>query len=162
MTKSRNIRKLRRRPDDDPSHLTLYFVRWNQDREAEALTRTHRTVNPNLGAEERLSLAIGNLLGGPNEQEHRYGYRTAIPQGTGLKECRPERHFAVIDLTEEFRQKAPLACLRARVWQVVYTATQLADVKLVTLRINGEIPNFIGNMILSSPLGRPPKWPTFK
>jgi spore germination protein GerM len=53
--------------------------------------------------------------------------------------------------------------MQARVWQIVYTATQFPKVSSVQLLIGGRRVDTLGGegLLIGAPLHRPPSMPTF-
>jgi peptidoglycan hydrolase-like protein with peptidoglycan-binding domain len=87
--------------------------------------------------------ALGALLRGPTAAERRHHTQTQIPGGVTVDRLAVSAHNARIELSQRFlrgvpaqagaRTDAQAATLRARIGQVLYTATQFGSVRSVTI-----------------------------
>lgn len=84
------------------------------------------------------------LLQGPLTSELNQGYLSVIPEGTAIKNIYVKSNKANIDFSEGFRFNAlGQAGLRAQVKQVVFTATEFANVDSVQILIDGKMQTFL-------------------
>jgi hypothetical protein len=83
---------------------------------------------------------VRSLLAGPTRRERSDGLRTAIPQGTALRDLTIARRVVTVDLAARFTAGRDDASLRARVGQLVRTLRAVPGVVGVRVRIEGGIP----------------------
>jgi spore germination protein GerM len=114
-------------------------------------------------AEERLSSALRDLLAGPTPDERRRGLTSEIPSGTGLRGVRVGQGIVTVDLTSAFGRGGGSTSMLARVWQVVYTASQLPGTPDVQILLDGRrVPALGGEgVMIGTPLRRPHAIPVF-
>jgi spore germination protein GerM len=114
--------------------------------------------------ESLLRGAIEALLAGPTAEERAKGVTTEIPAGTRLRSLSVRDGIAFIDLTAAIASGGGSTSMQARLWQVVYTGTQLpAAAQQVRLLIEGQERQALGGegLIIERPIGRPPAFPRF-
>ncbi len=87
-----------------------------------------------------LQEAVAALVAGPTRAETRRGFRTYVPPTTVVRSITQVGSVVVIDLDQTFAEADEAADLRARVTQLVLTATGFTGVKSVRLRILGGTP----------------------
>ena len=80
---------------------------------------------------------LASLFAGPNAAERDAQLDTAIPAEVELLAARPVGPVLTVDLTDVFDELTPDG-LRLAVAQIVTTATDIAGVQAVQLRIEGE------------------------
>ncbi|MDR7555797.1 MAG: GerMN domain-containing protein [Armatimonadota bacterium] len=114
-------------------------------------------------ADELLTAALEALLAGPTPEERARGLGTEIPAGTRLRALQLREGVVVVDLSGEVERGGGATSMQARLWQLVYTATQLPDARQVRLLIDGEARPALGGegLVIDRPLGRPPVFPRF-
>ncbi len=114
-------------------------------------------------AEALLRGAVEALLAGPSPQERAKGLTTEIPTGTRVRGLSVREGVVVIDLTGEIASGGGSSSMQGRLWQLVYTGTQLPDARQVRLLIDGaERPALGGEgLLIDRPIGRPPAFPRF-
>lgn len=100
--------------------------------------------------------AVRALLAGPNRYERAHGRSTAIPSGTALRSLTLRRHIATVDLSGRYDDGGGSLSMRARLAQVVFTATRFPDVHKVAFEIDGKpVKSFGGEgIVLGGPVGR--------
>lgn len=112
------------------------------------LSPAHRRVTGVATAKGALSA----LLSGPSGTEQHAGRSTAIPAGTGLNGISVHGSVATVDLTGRFESGGGSASMRARLAQVVFTATQFPGIRSVQLRLDGRaVTSFGGEGIALDP-----------
>jgi spore germination protein GerM len=87
---------------------------------------------------------------------------TEIPAGVRLLGLSVRDGIAVIDLTDAVTSGGGSSSMQGRVWQIVYTGTQLG-VRQVRILINGAERQALGGegVLIDRPIGRPPAFPRF-
>ena len=107
--------------------------------------------------------AVEALLSGPTAEERSRGLSTEVPAGTGLRALSVRDGIAFIDLTASIASGGGSTSMQARLWQIVYTATQLPAAPQVRLLIEGQERQTLGGegIIIEKPIGRPPAFPRF-
>lgn len=97
--------------------------------------------------------ALAALLAGPDATEDA---STAIPPGTRLLSVEVRDGVAVVDLSQEFASGGGSFSMRARVGQIIYTATGFEGVEQVRLAIEHEEVETLGGegLLLDEPQGR--------
>ncbi|MEV6106122.1 Gmad2 immunoglobulin-like domain-containing protein [Streptomyces sp. NPDC051940] len=111
-----------------------------------------RTVkSPSTAAE-----ALRALLAGPDARERGYERTTAIPDGTALRSVALRARVATVDLSGRFDDGGGASSMRARLAQVVYTATRFPSIGKVAFRLDGKpVTSFGGEGVtLDGPVGR--------
>jgi len=83
---------------------------------------------------------VRSLLAGPTRRERSDGLRSAIPQGTALRDLTIARRVVTVDLAARFTAGRDEASLRARVGQLVRTLRAVPGVVGVRVRIEGGVP----------------------
>lgn len=86
---------------------------------------------------ERREDLIEILLLGPNDNEIEAQYSTFIPPTTELLSARSNGQILILDLTNEIAELTGQSLSQA-IAQLVYTATEIAGIEAVQLKINGE------------------------
>jgi spore germination protein GerM len=106
--------------------------------------------------------ALEELLAGPTVEERGRGLGTEIPAGTRLRSLTVREGVAFVDLTEEVGSGGGSASMQGRLWQIVYTATQMG-VQQVRILIEGEQRQALGGegLMIDRPISRPPAYPRF-
>ena len=115
------------------------------------------------GAEAVLRAALGALLTGPTAQERARGLSTEIPAGTRLRGVAVREGVATIDLSEAVATGGGSHSMRARLWQIVYTATQHPAAPQAQVLVEGQQRPGLGGegVVIDRPIGRPPVFPRF-
>ncbi|MBE3576365.1 MAG: GerMN domain-containing protein [Limnochordales bacterium] len=153
-------------PGHRPVTVALYFLRYDPDTNQVHLEEVQRTLesqpdkrsNPETTPTvDRLRAAIEALLAGPTPQERARGLHSEIPAGTRLRNLRVNRGIAFVDLSAAFESGGGSLSVRARVAQLLYTATQFPEIAdRVRILIEGEARETITGegLIVSEPLSR--------
>ena len=139
---------------------SVYFVR------AEGVANTLQAVPRRVEGrttEARLAGAMRELLAGPTPQEQQAGLLTVIPRGTRLRGVRLENGTVVVDLSGDVESGGGSSSMLGRLWQIVYTATQLPQLPRVRILIDGQVREAMGGegVLIDRPLERPPAVPVF-
>lgn len=79
------------------------------------------------------------LLAGPTAAEAADGVMTIIPAGTVLHGVTVDGDTAVVDLSAQFESGGGSLSMMLRMAQVVYTVTQVPNVDVVRIAIDGEL-----------------------
>jgi spore germination protein GerM len=106
--------------------------------------------------QQRLFSAIKELLKGPSSKERQQGYNTEIPPETKLLGITSNETSQTINLSEDFQFGGGTDSMKARVYQLIKTATQASEGKDVYLELNGEKVEVIGGegIIINQPLNK--------
>jgi len=114
-----------------------YYLMTDPSGDEPTLVPVLRTV-PETSA--KLHAALDALLAGPTAKERAANPRlvTMISSGTTLLSVKLDGGEAIVNLSDAFLSGSGDAAVRARIGQVVYTATQFASVDGVTIMVNGE------------------------
>lgn len=116
---------------------------------------------------EQVTRSVRLLLDGPGDGEQRRGFETEIPPGTKIIEVRQVTPGHVgIELSEEFAMPAGSLGIAPRIDQVVYTATEIPGVKLVTITLEGKryplsLPEKNREVFFGQPRGRHQRPPEY-
>lgn len=147
-----------RRPGEVP--VSIFFTR--SEGTAIVLVEVPRTV-PGGDPRAVLTAALRELLRGPSAEEQAAGLSTAIPAGTTLRGVRLEGGVAHVDFSREVEAGGGSASMLGRMWQVVYTATQLPQASRAQILIDGRRREAMGGegVIIATPLARPRTPPRF-
>lgn len=142
------------------ARITVYFVGTADG--AGTVVPIERTV-PGGRPEEILRAAVEALLAGPTSAERAMGITSEIPGGTRLRSLTVREGVAVIDLTEAIASGGGSSSMQGRLWQIVYTGTQLPGVRQVRLLIEGAERQALGGegVMIDRPITRPPAFPRF-
>lgn len=134
-------------PDEERRAVSVYFLQGEELIVGESREPTTEGV---------AGEALRELLEGPNDFEQDVGLTSAIPSGTRLIGVDIDDGVARIDLSDEFESGGGSQSMQARVAQVVYTATQFAQVDRVRILIDGEEVDAIGGegLVVEEPLAR--------
>ncbi|MFF8386452.1 GerMN domain-containing protein [Streptomyces kanasensis] len=100
--------------------------------------------------------ALRALLAGPNGFERGHERTTAIPAGTELRSLAVRDGVATVDLSGRYDDGGGALSMRARLAQVVYTATRFPSVTSVRFALDGKpVRHFGGEGVdLTRPVGR--------
>jgi Immunoglobulin-like domain of bacterial spore germination/Sporulation and spore germination len=99
---------------------------------------------------------INALLAGPSAYEKQAARSTSIPSGTRANGISVRDAVATVDLTKRFGSGGGSASPRARLAQVVFTATQFPGIRGVRFRLDGRPVTVFGGerLVLDHPLVR--------
>ena len=84
--------------------------------------------------------AVRALLAGPTAAEVKRGYRTYVPKATALRSASVQGGTAVVNLSLRFVKGRDASSLRARLSQLVHTATGPEGSRKVKLLVEGGAP----------------------
>lgn len=115
------------------------------------------------GPQAMLAAALEALLAGPTVEERARGLSTEIPAGTRLLGVRVRDGLVTVDLSEAVASGGGSHSMRARLWQIVYTATQHASAPQVQVLVEGQERSGLGGegVVIDRPIARPPVFPRF-
>jgi hypothetical protein len=118
----------------------------------EKVSPVPRTVSPPSTAAE----AIRSLLAGPNRYERQHDRSTAIPSGTTLNSIAVRDHVATVNLSGRYDDGGGSLSMKARLAQVVFTATRFPSIQKVSFELDGKpVTSFGGEgVVLNGPVGR--------
>jgi len=136
--------------------LYVYFLSPNEKGEIK-LVPFQRKDTGFQTLESKLKWVIENLIIGPEEKEKAEGFFSGIPEETKLLNCEIKNGIVYLDFSSEIEKGGGTEIMRARLAQIVFTATQFPEVKKVRFLINGKmIKYFSGEGIteVENPLGR--------
>jgi hypothetical protein len=89
---------------------------------------------------ETVEDAVRQLLSGPTAAEQKRGYRTYVPKGTVLRSASVRNGTATIDVGLAFVKGRDASSLRARLSELVHTATGPEGSTRVKLLVEGGVP----------------------
>lgn len=140
--------------------LKVYFV--GPVDGVQTLVEVERTVQ-GRHPDALLRGAVEALLLGPTAEERGKGLSTEIPAGTNLRALSVSDGVAFIDLTASIAAGGGSTSMLARLWQIVYTGTQLPAAPQARLLIEGQERQALGGegVVIDKPIGRPPAFPRF-
>lgn len=100
--------------------------------------------------------AVRALLAGPSAYERSHGRTTAIPSGTKLHSVVVRDHVATVDLSGRYDDGGGSLSMRARLAQVVFTATRFSSIHSVRFELDGKPVKAFGGegIVLNKPVGR--------
>ncbi|WP_107416035.1 GerMN domain-containing protein [Streptomyces sp. CdTB01] len=100
--------------------------------------------------------AVRALLAGPSGYERAHGRTTAIPSGTRLRSIVVRNHVATVDLSGRYDDGGGSLSMRARLAQVVFTATRFSSIHSVRFALDGKPVKYFGGegIVLNRPVGR--------
>jgi spore germination protein GerM len=107
--------------------------------------------------EQPLSIAIDQLMAGPNDQESAKGISSEIPQGMRARNVEIDGDTAIVDMNSVLHDfSGNAADAKKMVAQIVYTATDIKGIKQVMLKFQGSDQFTIGseNYLIDHPLTR--------
>lgn len=109
-----------------------------------------------VAAPSTAAAALRALLAGPNGYERAHQRTTAIPSGTKLRSIAVSGKVATVDLSGRYDDGAGAASAKARLAQVVFTATRFAGVDKVRFELDGKPVTVFGSahIALKHPVGR--------
>ena len=148
-------------PFQSRAGIELFFVRYSAGH-AGALVAVRRA--PHSGpVQARAKTALLELLAGPSRAERARGIVSEIPRGTRLLDVEVRGGTATVDLTGAFQWGGGSTSMLARLWQVVYTATQEPGIHSVQILIGGRRVEALGGegVMIDRPIARPVSMPTF-
>lgn len=146
------------------SGVDVYFIRFDAAHHKGSLVAVRRPA-PRGPVEARLRAALRALLDGPGGARQQNGQEvgTEIPVGTALLDAQVSRGIATVNLSRTYASGGGSSSMLARVWQIVYTATQFPDTPAVQILIEGRRTDALGGegIVIGAPLRRPSEPPVF-
>ncbi|HYM69104.1 MAG TPA: GerMN domain-containing protein [bacterium] len=149
-------------PPTSRAGMDLFFVRYSDGGRTGGLVAVQRPAVSGV-ADARVEAALRRLLVGPSAAERAKGIVSEVPAGTGLRRVTLSGGVATVDLTAAFSAGGGSTSMLARVWQVVYTATQIPEVHAVQILIGGRHVRALGGegVMIDRPIERPASMPAF-
>ncbi|MDR2493706.1 MAG: GerMN domain-containing protein [Spirochaetaceae bacterium] len=137
-----------------PRERSLYFIQLDR---GGALLRA-RVTRAVPSSNAPLLDVLEALLRGPTEEERRQGILSLIPQGTAILSASVLRDTAYINISEGFQYNTfGVEGYAAQLVQIVWTATEFANIKDVQILIEGRRIDYLGEGIwIGSPITRDP------
>ncbi len=146
------------------SGVDVYFVRFDAAHHKGSLAVMRRPA-PRGPVDARLTAALRALLEGPGGSGRQDGQAlaTEIPVGTALLGAGASGGIVTVNLSKTYAAGGGSSSMLARVWQVVYTATQFPDAPAVQILIEGRRVDALGGegVVIGAPLRRPSAPPSF-
>ncbi len=138
----------------------LYFIKYVEKNEKLVLVKVERNIPL---SDTPLTDTINLLLEGPNPSEEKKGITSVFWSSTKLRKAKIKNNIAYLDFNSEIETGVGISMLQARLYQIVYTATQFPEVKSVKILINGKKKNTFSTEGLSikNPLARLNRKPIF-
>ncbi len=138
----------------------LYFVTETSS-ERLKLVRVKRKLT--VSNDKLLKTTIQLLIKGPTQEEAKKGIFSVFPAGVKLRDVWIKNKTAYIDFSPEIEIGVGIPVLQARIYQIVYTATQFPSVERVRILINGKMKETFSyeGLDISKPFTRPDKEPVF-
>lgn len=105
---------------------------------------------------QQLQTAIIELLKGPTPEEKKQGYNSEIPSQTQLISIKFKNNAYTINLSDDFQFGGGTDSMKARVYQLIKTASNASEGKDVYLELDGEQTDVIGGegIIIQQPLNK--------
>jgi spore germination protein GerM len=142
----------------------VYFVRPDSAHHTASLAAVRRPA-PRGPVEARADAALRNLLAGPDKEGRggEGGLISEIPAGTALLGVQVNAGIMTVNLSKIYAAGGGSTSMLARVWQVVYTATQFPDVQAAQILVEGRRDEALGGegVMIGAPLRRPAAPPSF-
>lgn len=130
----------------------VYFIKNS------VLTPVKRPVANDLSAAEKLSLAVTELLKGPDEKEKKLGYLSFTPKKLRLINAKIVADLAWLDFSRELAYYGGgSSTIQSIINQIVYTATEFKEIKKVKFFIEGKDEEIVlggEGLVIDRPLGR--------
>ncbi len=135
------------------TNIELFFVRHIQKTDQLSLVKVKRTIN---STGTPLKHTMNLLLNGPSQEEEKKGIISVFWSGTQLKSVKILKNVAYLDFNANIETGVGISMLQARLYQIVYTATQFPEVTKVRILINGKRKSTfsIEGLSIKNPLGR--------
>ena len=142
----------------------VYFVRFDAAHHKGSLTAVRRPA-PRGPVDTRLARALGDLLAGPGPSGpgDEPGLVTEIPAETALLGVRVDGGIVTVNLSATYATGGGSTSMLARVWQVVYTATQFPEAPAAQILVDGRRAEALGGegVLIGMPLRRSAAPPSF-
>ena len=128
-------KKLQNRTNKRYISIDLYFVKYIESLDKLRLVKVTRKIRY---TDMVLTKSIEELIAGPTESESRKGISSVMPAGIKLLGINIKNGIAYINFNSAFESGVGVSMLEARLYQVVYTATQFEGIKGVRFLIEGK------------------------
>ncbi len=151
-----SVRTMQRLPN-----AMIYFVRTTPT--DFTLEPVGRQVNSRT-TELMVSEILTQLITGPDQEEQRRGLSSSIPSETQILGLRLREDEVTVDLSADFETGGGTALMFGRLYQLLYSLTQIKEINQVYLLIEGEAVTVFSNegLLLDNPWQRPsqllPRW----
>ena len=144
-------------PEPPPQEATVSYLMRLQSA-GPFLAPVHRRLAP--GQPYDVSEGLDMVLKGESFTEAGIGFGTEIPRDTELLGVTVDDGVATVDVSREFDDGAGTFTMRARLAQLVFTATQFDEVHAVRLAIDGDPVDVFSSegLDISDPLTRDAFW----
>ncbi len=138
----------------------LYFVKYIESLDKLKLVCVERTIPATTTP---LIDTLRLLIKGPTSQEESKGITSVFPGNVKLLGVNVKNGIAYIDFNSEIETGIGIPMLQARLYQIIYTATQFPAVKKVRILINGKAKDTFSaeGLSIKHPLGRLNSEPIF-
>jgi spore germination protein GerM len=133
--------------------VTLYLIRYDDATGKMSFEKVSRSQPASTSP---LLQTLQLLFAGPSDAEESRQVSSAIPGGVKVLSATVKDGTALVNLGSGFASGTGRELMLARVYQVVYTATQYPTIKRVRILVNGaSVTSLAGEGVdLSKPLGR--------
>ena len=140
--------------------IKLYFTKYIENEDKLKLVEVERIIPK---TDTPLKDAINYLLKGPTEEEYREGIRSMFPANVKLLDAYVKDGIAYLNFNSAVELGVGVSTINARLYQIVYTATQFESVDKVRILIDGAFKESfsIEGISIRSPLGRLNRTPIF-
>jgi spore germination protein GerM len=110
-----------------------------------------------IKVKDELENALKETVKGPTAAEEKRGIVSALTKSIKIRHAEIKNGIADIDVSREFTEGIQGDAAAGRVNQIYYTATQIAGVKGIIIRVNGKPVKTLGSdgLVLSWPMKRP-------
>lgn len=141
----------------------VYFLRYDAQRNVVTLAPSPRRISESAPLTEQVSQAVSQLLEGPSEDDHVRGCTSEIPAGTRLLGVDLADKTAFLNFSGKIEAGGGSSSMLARVYQIVYTATDLPGIEAVRILIDGIARDAMGGegVLIDEPVRRKEIEPEF-
>ncbi len=141
-------------------NIDLYFAEYIKSQDKLKLVKVNRVI-PN--SDTPLTDTINLLLKGPSDKEERKGLSSLFPANVELLNAEVRNNVAYLSFNSEIESGMGISMLQARLFQIIYTATQFPNISSVQILINDrKKPTFsTEGLSIKSPLKRLREEPIF-
>ncbi|RKY32446.1 MAG: hypothetical protein DRP67_00925 [Candidatus Omnitrophota bacterium] len=123
---------------------TVYYVYFLSSNQELKLIPVERTAKPFSDIEEKVKSSIKDLLNGPNQEEKEKNIITMIPEGVKLINCYIRNDTVFLDFSKDIEKGGGTEEMKARLAQIVFTATQFPEINKVRFMIEGKFIKYFG------------------
>ena len=141
--------------NENTEYVEVYFVKGKKNQGITYLAYIP-VKRPVKEGEDNFKTAIIELLKGVSLQEKEKGFTTEIPSSTKLLGIKSDTTSYTINLSGDFQLGGGTDSMKARVYQLVKTATSASEGKDVYLFLDGEKTEVIGGegIIIKQPINK--------